>query len=209
LPERVLGLLGAWIVRALGWTLRVRFEGPLPDDDRPRIYAFHHGRQLALFRHARPRRVAVLSSLSRDGRIQAGILVRLGFVVLAGSSSRGGARGLAALVRRVRAGLDAAFAVDGPHGPRGVVKPGVLLAARRTGGVVVPISTSARWAVRFRDAWDHYLLPLPFSRVVVRRGEAISVPARASADELEAARVALEGTLDGLARACDRAVGAP
>ena len=201
----MLPFLGSWVLRALGWTLRVRFEGPLPPPDRPRIYAFHHGRQLARFRHERPRPIAVLSSLSRDGRLQAGILGRLGFVVVAGSSSRGGARGLAALVRRVRGGLDAAFAVDGPRGPLGVVKPGVVLAARRTGGVVVPISTSARWAIRLDRAWDDYLLPLPFSRVVVRRGEPIPV---AADDDVEVIRARLEVELGRLARDCDREIAA-
>lgn len=194
--------LASWLLRLFAATLRVRFEGPLPDGERPRIYAFHHGRQLALFRHERTKPIAVLSSWSRDGALQAGILGRLGFVVVRGSSSRGGARALAALVRSVRRGLDAAFAVDGPKGPLGVVKPGVLLAARRTGGVVVPIATSARWAFRFRKAWDRYLLPLPFSRVVVRRGEPIAV---GPDDDLEAVRLRLERSLAALAAGCDEA----
>lgn len=198
----VVSLLASWLLRVLGATLRVRFEGPLPADARPRIFAFHHGRQLALFRHARPRPVAVLSSLSRDGTLQAGILRRLGFVVLRGSSSRGGARALAALVRSVRRGLDAAFAVDGPKGPAGVVKPGVILAARRTGGVVVPIATSARWAIRVRRAWDRYLVPLPFSRVVVLRGEPIEV---GPGEDVEAVRLRLEASLAELATRCDEA----
>lgn len=195
--------MASWIVRALGATLRVRFEGPLPPPDRPRLYAFHHGRQLALFRHGRPRPVAVLSSLSSDGSLQARVLARLGFVVVRGSSSKGGARGLAALVKRVRAGIDAAFAVDGPKGPQGVVKPGVVLAARRTGGVVVPIATAASWAIRFDRAWDRYVLPLPFSRVIVRRGEPIWVGPDA---DVEGARLQLERALRSLAAECDGAV---
>ncbi len=202
----VVSVLATAVVRVLSWTYRVRFEGPLPPANRPRIFAFHHGRQLGLFRHERDRRVAVLSSLSRDGRLQARILRRLGFEVVDGSSSRGGARGLAGLVRAVRQGLDAAFAVDGPKGPRGAVKPGVVFLARRTGGAIVPVCASARHALRFSRAWDHYLLPLPFSRVVVRRAPAIDVPPHAADAEVESVRAGLETALAALGAACDAEV---
>jgi hypothetical protein len=203
----VLSLLGALLVRLLGWTYRVRVEGPPPPPDRPRIYAFHHGRQLGLFRHDRPRRVAVMSSLSRDGRLQARILRRLGFEVVDGSSSKGGARALAGLVRAVRRGLDAALAVDGPRGPRAEVKPGVVYLARRTGAAIVPICAGARRAVRFSRAWDDYLLPLPFSRVVVRRGEPIEIAPDTTRAEVEALRLGLQARLVELGAACDREAG--
>ncbi len=83
----------------------------------------------------------VLVSLSRDGAMQARALALQGLRVVRGSSSRGGARGLAALVRAMRRdGADAAFAVDGPRGPRGVVKGGVVVAARAAGAVLVPMA---------------------------------------------------------------------
>ena len=69
--------------------------------------------------------------------------------VVRGSSSRGGARGLAALVRRLKTGrFDAAFAVDGPRGPYGVPKPGAALAARAAGAVVVPMGSAGRGGMR-------------------------------------------------------------
>ena len=59
--------------------------------------------------------------------MQARALALQGLRVVRGSSSRGGARGLAALGRRMkRDRADAAFAVDGPRGPYGVVKPGAM-----------------------------------------------------------------------------------
>lgn len=194
----MLAWLGALLVRALSWTLRVRIEGPEPPADRPLLYAFHHGRQFGLFRYPRPRRVAVLSSLSRDGRLQAGILTRLGFAVVAGSSSRGGARGLVGLVRRIRAGLDAAFAVDGPRGPSGQVKPGIVALARHTGALIVPITFFADRAKRFDRAWDRYLLPRPFARTLILRGQMIEVPRDGDESSLETARVALERSLEHL-----------
>jgi lysophospholipid acyltransferase (LPLAT)-like uncharacterized protein len=112
-------------------------------------------------------------SLSDDGRMQATALGLLGFHVVRGSSSRGGARGLAALVRAMRGGRDAAFAVDGPRGPYGVVKPGVILAARRTGALLVPMGGAVLGGHVFARAWDRFALAWPFARAAVVLGPAV------------------------------------
>ncbi len=188
-----LSWLGAWIVRALGWTLRLRVLGPV-EPSGPVLYAFHHGRQFGLLHYAPARGAAVLSSLSPDGRLQARILARLGFAVVLGSSSRGGAAGLRGLARHVARGRRAGFAVDGPRGPIGVVKPGVLALARLTGAAIVPLSFAAPGHV-FARAWDRYLLPRPFGRGVIARGEALTVPRHSDDRELEAQRRLLEDRL--------------
>jgi lysophospholipid acyltransferase (LPLAT)-like uncharacterized protein len=117
----------------------------------------------------------VLVSLSRDGDIQARALSVLGLAVRRGSTSRGGARGLAALVRLLRSGLDAAFAVDGPRGPWGTVHPGALAAARHAGGVLIPLGCASSSAWVLRGSWDRFELPKPFARVVVAVGPALDV----------------------------------
>ena len=135
---------------------------------RPWVYAFWHGQQFALLRWARPRRTLAMVSLSRDGALQACALPRLGMDIVRGSTSRGGARALRAMVRGMRdAGADAAFAVDGPRGPLGSVAPGAVAVARAMGGVVVPVASAAaaRWVLA--RAWDRYELPKPFTRVAV------------------------------------------
>ncbi len=124
-------------------------------------------------------------SLSKDGQMQARALRMLGFRVVRGSSSRGGARGLAALVRAVRGGADAAFAVDGPRGPYGEAKPGAVVAARRTRGVLVPMGSATRRATVFARAWDRFALAWPFTPVAVVLGAPL--PASASPAELSAA----------------------
>jgi len=184
----ILALLGATLIRALAATWRVRLLGPEPPYGKgPIVFCFFHGAQAGLFAHPRPRKVAVLASLSRDGSLQAKILRRLGFDVHRGSSSRGGAAGL------MRLGEDAAFAVDGPRGPAHVVKPGALLAARAVGAAVVTISVRASSAWVFERAWDDYTLPKPFAKVELVRG---------AAKEASVATPAQIGcALDALARA--------
>ncbi|MCS6899678.1 MAG: lysophospholipid acyltransferase family protein [Myxococcales bacterium] len=177
--QKIRGILG-WILGGIAWcwlaTLRITFlERALPSDARPWVLVFFHGQQFALLRWPRRRPTAVLVSLSQDGDLQTGALRSLGFVVCRGSSSRGGARGLASVIRQLRSGLDAAFAVDGPRGPWGRVNPGALAAARHTGGVLIPLgcASSSSWVLR--NAWDRFELPKPFARVVVVVGPALDV----------------------------------
>src|SRR3954468_11566429 len=116
-----LGVLLGIIARVWLSTLRVRvvIDPTLArNDDRPWVLAFFHGTQWPLLAWRRRRKTVVLVSLSRDGQMQAKALALQGLRVVRGSSSRGGVRGLAVLVRRMkRERADAAFAVDGPRGP--------------------------------------------------------------------------------------------
>lgn len=196
LREIVLSFIASWIIRALRLSWRVRIIGPDPKLRRvPLIYCFWHGRQAGLFAYPRRTEVVVLSSLSRDGAIQARILNRLGFTVARGSSSRHGAAGLKSLIQEVlNNGADAAFAVDGPRGPKHVCKAGAIAAARRTGGLLVPVTCRASKFWKFDSAWDDYLLPWPFARVELVQGEAI----RADGENLHETRMSVEKALFAL-----------
>jgi lysophospholipid acyltransferase (LPLAT)-like uncharacterized protein len=151
---------------------------------RPWVLAFWHGTQWPLLAWRRRRPTVVLVSLSRDGAMQARALALQGLRVVRGSSSRGGVRGLAQVVRAMKRGaLDAAFAVDGPRGPVGVVKGGALVAARATGAVVVPLTGSMRRGVVLGRTWDRFAIAWPFSRVEVVLGAPIDPSERVDARE--------------------------
>ncbi|MBN2342253.1 MAG: DUF374 domain-containing protein [Deltaproteobacteria bacterium] len=127
---------------------------------------------MGLFAYPHVNSVAVLSSLSADGSLQARILARLGFVVCRGSSSRGGAAGLKSIVSELRhGGCDAAFAVDGPRGPYREAKPGAIDAAKLAGAIILPIHAHANSVWVFRKSWDQYTLPKPFAKVTICVGE--------------------------------------
>jgi lysophospholipid acyltransferase (LPLAT)-like uncharacterized protein len=138
---------------------------------RPWVLAFWHGTQWPLLAWRRRRKTVVLVSHSRDGAMQARALSVLGLHVVRGSTSRGGARGLAALVRAMRReAADAAFAVDGPRGPIGAVKGGVVVAARATGAVIVPMTGAVRRGIVLSRTWDRFAIAWPFTRVDVVLG---------------------------------------
>ncbi len=116
---------------------------------------------LDMARRGRP--ITVLTSPSRDGQIFAGFLRRLGLRTVKGSSSRGGAQGMLALVHAIKQGHHIGIVVDGPRGPRGDVKPGVIWLSRQTGAPIVAIASRLTPRVRL-PTWDRAEIPLPFAR---------------------------------------------
>jgi lysophospholipid acyltransferase (LPLAT)-like uncharacterized protein len=171
------GFLGralGWLVRAWAWTWKVELlvsAGARLGGGDPRVFAFWHGQQMGLVGARRRRSLAVLVSWSQDGDLQAGVMRSLGLGVVRGSSSRGGAVGLYRIVRLLRNGSDAAFAVDGPRGPHGIPKAGAARAACLGKALLVPVSSAAssKWVIK--GAWDRFEVPLPFARVVIAMGE--------------------------------------
>jgi lysophospholipid acyltransferase (LPLAT)-like uncharacterized protein len=201
LPSLIGWILGV-IARMWLATLRVRVTShPALDRvrDRPWVLAFWHGTQWPLLAWHRRRRTVVLVSLSRDGSMQARALAVQGLEVVRGSSSRGGARGLATLVRAMRrSGADAAFAVDGPRGPRGVVKGGAIAAARAAGAVLVPMAGVVHRGIVLQRAWDRFAIAWPFTRVDVTLGDPVDPrTARDPRGEIERSLLCLNAGLAG------------
>jgi hypothetical protein len=147
-------------------------------------------------------RITVLVSRSRDGEFVSRVLQGFGVHVTRGSSSRGGAQGLLEIARQVRRGYHAAFTPDGPRGPRYEVQPGIVAVAKRTGAVILPVTYNARWK-KVLCSWDSFVVPLPFSRVVVVYGEPIAVPANASPAVVQTKRQEVETSLRHITEMAD------
>lgn len=199
----------SWLLRGLFGTLRPEYvqrqlEQQAQGGRRPILFAFWHGRMLYFMKlyEYLGARVTVLVSQSRDGELVTQLLSCFGFQTTRGSTSRGGARGLLAVVNKVRTGMHAGFTPDGPRGPRFQVQPGLVLVAKRTGAPILPMAFDAQWKWVLAS-WDAFLLPLPFSRVVVVYGDPIYVPADASAADLEAKRREVEDSLRRITETAD------
>lgn len=103
----------------------------------------------------------VLASRHRDGRLIGLGVARFGIGLAAGSSSRGGAAGLRALINALQSGADVGITPDGPRGPRRRAAPGVAQLAAITGAKVLACAASTGWAIQF-NSWDRMRFPLPF-----------------------------------------------
>ncbi|CAN5490478.1 lysophospholipid acyltransferase family protein [soil metagenome] len=172
--------LASLIIRCLGVTLRyedVVDEGAEAGYDlpSPAIYTLWHRTLLACAWRFRNRNIAILISESFDGELIARTVRSFGFVPIRGSSSRGGAPGLRNLERAYRAGQICAITADGPRGPLFVAKPGAAQLATLVGDSVRSFYVLPERAWQLRS-WDRFLIPKPFSRVV------ITWPRKASAD---------------------------
>jgi len=147
--------------------------------------AHWHGDELALitrFGHFEP---TILVSHSKDGEIMARATRALGYRVIRGSSTRGAVRGLIALIRAIKEGHSVVLAVDGPQGPRGICKPGIIRIAQKTGAPLFPIGVAGSHRFVFKKTWNRSYLPLPFSRQVILIDNPILFPKKTGTEEMD------------------------
>lgn len=183
------GLLGQGLIGAFFATIRCEKEGAenylqFRRAGEPVVFVFWHAQLLPLVYVHRNEGVVVLVSDHADGEYIARVIHRFGFGTARGSSTRGGVKGLKGLLRAAREGRDLALTPDGPLGPRHVFKGGALVAAQRAGLPIIPVALGCSRAWRL-DSWDRFMIPQPFSRIVVRYGKPYRVPREAPAEELE------------------------
>ena len=165
-------------IRAYAWTFRLRIENEdkwlahIRGGGSVLICAWHQ-QFFAAIRHFQNYAVfnpSIMISRSNDGAIIAGVAERTGWHTIRGSSSKGGRAALRNVIVNLKKSKLAAHIVDGPQGPAGKVKAGVIRLAHSTDSVIVPIYASAETAWHF-NSWDRFLLPKPFSKVHLRFGE--------------------------------------
>jgi lysophospholipid acyltransferase (LPLAT)-like uncharacterized protein len=114
------------------------------------------------------------------------------------------ARAVAAMIRRVRQGVDALIAVDGPAGPAYQVKPGAAYIAQRAGAALVPTVAVVDRAIIVRRRWDNHVFPLPRSHIVVFMDTPIEVrPAQSPPPSVEELRVRIAEALQRLTVSVD------
>lgn len=134
---------------------------------------------------------SVMISQSRDGEMIAHVFSRLNFRPVRGSSSRGGKEALGILLKDLEQHSLAAHVLDGPRGPKGIIKPGLVVMAQLSGVPIVPvyISVNRAWML---NSWDRTIIPKPFSTVVIRWDDPIYVPGQLDDETFESIRKQIE-----------------
>lgn len=206
--------LGAQYIRLVGVTSRWQFvRNDIPNEywetDRPFIIAFWHGRFL-MMPHCwnAKHQIHMLISQHRDGRLIADTIAHLGIHTVAGSSSKGGAQALRAMVKLLKSGECIGVTPDGPRGPRMRASEGVIGAARLSGAPIIPATYSINRG-RNLSSWDRFLVPWPFGRGVIVWGQPIHVARDADAEALEAARLEVETALNAITIEADALTNRP
>ncbi len=147
---------------------RLEEEGPI-------LIALWHGRSAAAAPFFPADSIAVLVSASEDGKVATTILGKLGYEIIRGSSSRGGARAVRDMLAALRAGKHVALTPDGPRGPMHSMSPGIAFLARATGAPILPagIAVDRAWEL---SSWDHYTIPRPGAHLVCAYQEPLRIP---------------------------------
>ncbi len=147
--------------------------------------AIHHFKTYSKFNPG------LMISQSKDGDLISGVANRIGWHTPRGSSSRGGKQAMGAMIDHLKTYGLGAHILDGPQGPMGRVKAGVIKMAIEADAVVIPFYTSAEHAWFF-NSWDRFMLPKPFSRVFITFGQEIRLEALDGLDDFEGQRQFIE-----------------
>lgn len=187
------------LIRAYIWTFRFRIKNEeswmnyLENGGTVLICTWHQQFFTAIrhFKNYEDYNPALMISKSRDGDFIAGIAERSGWHPVRGSSSRDGSKALSEMIVRLKKTRLAAHIIDGPRGPSGEVKAGLIRLANATDAVIVPFYVSADKAWYF-NSWDKFMLPKPFSRVSLHFGDMIQLQSVERPEAFEKQRLYIE-----------------
>ena len=190
------------LIRCYSLTFRFRVEGEegwrrhLAGGGRVLLSAWHQQFFSAIrhFKTYADRRPSLMISRSTDGELIAGVAQLTGWHPVRGSSSSGGMRALEEMIERVRHTGFGAHIVDGPRGPAGRVKPGLVSLAHGSGAAIVPFYVTADrcWHAR---SWDRFMIPKPGARVILRFADLIHLEATSDPTTLERQRLDVEALM--------------
>ena len=161
----------------------------------PEIYCFWHQCVLPCTVYFRKSNAVILISRSFDGELITRILKLFGFDAVRGSSSRGAREGLLGLKHVIETGRTAIFTADGPLGPIYQTKMGPIKLAQTTGAPIgaFHLQPERAWVI---NSWDRFLIPKPFTRIIVSWAQWTHVPTDFPAEQFETRRQQLNDALE-------------
>lgn len=212
LPRRIYYFLGLPVlrgaVRLLWWSYRI--EKVIGEDIGKRIVAQnavsapcywhqHHLLCTNLIREwiRKGFRACFLVSASVDGEVPGRIARAWGAEVIRGSANQTGALVLRDMRDVLKRGTSIVTTADGPNGPKYEFKAGAVLMARIANVPLIPLACAAENAWYLRR-WDNFMIPKPFSRVVLAIGEPIIVPQDTPLDRIEEFRNRMQDAINSL-----------
>jgi len=143
-------------------------------------------------------KIGFLISPSVDGEVPAKIVESWGAVAIRGSSTRTGARALKDMYNTIiKDKVSPVTTSDGPTGPIHKFKQGAILLAQLTQSPMLPIAYMAShyWELK---TWDKFIIPKPFSRIVITVGEPHYIDKKSNAEKMEEERIKMETDMNEL-----------
>ncbi|MBD3231810.1 DUF374 domain-containing protein [Candidatus Dependentiae bacterium] len=107
-------------------------------------------------------------SPSRDGKIMGFLAQKFGFKVIYGSAYKKSVE----VIRRALDVIDVnkrlAIVGDGSRGPAFKLQRGTIYLAAKSQVPLIYVECKSEWVFTFKKSWDHFQIPLPFSKIYIR-----------------------------------------
>lgn len=211
--QTILGYLICLYVHFVYLTSRWTIEGLREEyvsGDFSYLITFWHGRNLSdifLVMHEKvQKKVSVLISLHRDGRIMASAMKGVGIETIDGSSKRGGMIAALEIIKTLKKNAQiVAIAPDGRK-PAYKMTDGLIMLAKKSQRPIVLSAFSVKHGLLLKT-WDKNLFPFLFNKGIVMLSEPIYIPSDLDQAGIEKWRKILEDKLIDLTEEADRRVG--
>jgi lysophospholipid acyltransferase (LPLAT)-like uncharacterized protein len=182
MSQKIYHFLVYLFIRILQSTYRLRFSGlehlQKAQALHPKgafIFAVWHEHTLGVIYSIKGFSPCAIVSSSKDGELIANTMTKIGFSMARGSSSRGGGLALYTAAKSLKRGTPVIITVDGPKGPRHKPKPGVIKLSKKTKSAILPMSPITENPKIFNKSWDKHKFPKPFSKIILRFGEIMTI----------------------------------
>lgn len=166
---------------------------------KPCIFALWHSHQCVLYGNTDRSHLHVLISPSNDGEIISHAVHGIGINTVRGSKGRKGVSGTIQLLEKIEAGDSIAITVDGPRGPKQVVKNGIINIAKISQVPIIPVLWHSEYPnfLKFKT-WDEFRYPFSYCKTVALYGDPIYVPSDLDKEGIEEYRLLVEDKMKDL-----------
>ncbi len=160
------------------------------------LFALWHSRQCGVYGIPEREKLHCLISKSKDGEIIATAAEAIGIKTVRGSQRRDGAEASLKILDILKEGGNVAITIDGPNGPKEVVKKGIVEIAKLSGIPIVPLAwdNPGKGFIKLKT-WDEFCFPLFCKKLCLLCGKPIYVNKDADDNEIERVRKQVEDDL--------------
>ncbi len=163
------------------------------------IFSMWHCHQCLVYGVKDKSKFYALISASNDGEIIAKAAECLNIKSIRGSSKRKAVSASLEMIDKLKEGNSIGIMVDGPKGPKGRVKDGIINIAKLSGVPIVPVA----WASKDKtfhelNTWDRFKLPFGPCKTVALYGEPIYIPSELTKEETQDLCLKIENEMNKL-----------
>jgi lysophospholipid acyltransferase (LPLAT)-like uncharacterized protein len=147
---------------------------------------------------------------SPEAKVAVSLGKRFGLNFIHGSSTARGKDALKIMIefmKKENEGRICSTPVDGPRGPPRVLKKGMLVLAKETNSLIIPMAWSGKRVITISKTWDKTIIPLPYSQIIVDFHPPLEISLDLSEREFEEICKKIEDILNEINDTVDRICG--